>query len=241
MVERTRVDVLADEAVTLAFFSEVQRVNKGSEVGDRLKLQKLCFLLTHEFFEKLWRGLNYTYFRYRRGPFTKDLYQTEMDFVDSNLMQVRRSKYSLTGQGQKLGQGILSHLLSGQNEGFGNTVTHIAEQYGHLPTHALMDQVYDMQITPIGWHSRERIADIPLYTDLTRMLESDESQTILTVDEHWLESLGVLFEGASEPEREVLRQMPNHPQVMADLKKGIQAFKAGEMVDWNEVKEELGI
>ena len=107
MFGRSRADVLTDEGVTLALCSEVQRVNNGTGLGgDRLKLQKLCFLLTYEFFGNLWRGLNYTYYRYRWGPFTKDLYQTEMDFLESDLMQHVQGGFELTRKGERLGQGI---------------------------------------------------------------------------------------------------------------------------------------
>tara|TARA_R100000501_G_C2535967_1_gene56849 strand:+ start:312 stop:473 length:162 start_codon:yes stop_codon:yes gene_type:complete len=44
-----------------------------------------------------------------------------------------------------------------------------------------------------------------------------------------------------ELDRNSLRHMPENPQVLKDLKRGIEAFKSGRMVAWAEVKEELGI
>ena len=41
--------------------------------------------------------------------------------------------------------------------------------------------------------------------------------------------------------RETLRRMPEDPQVMKDLKRGIDAMKAGEMVPWDEMKKNLGL
>ena len=57
----------------------------------------------------------------------------------------------------------------------------------------------------------------------------------------YFQSLPSVFEDFGEADREVLRHLPDNPQVMKDLKRGIEAFKSGRMVPWDEVKEELGI
>ena len=54
-------------------------------------------------------------------------------------------------------------------------------------------------------------------------------------------SIAPVFEEARESERNTLRSLAENPQVMKDLKRGVDAFKSGRMVAWNEVKEELGI
>ena len=57
----------------------------------------------------------------------------------------------------------------------------------------------------------------------------------------YFQSLPVLYEDFGEPDREALRRLPEIPEVMKDLKKGIEAYQSGRMVAWDEVKEELGI
>ena len=81
--ERTIDEVLTDKAVTLALLSRVSaHISDGrnhTQIGDRLKLQKLTFLTEYPMFRKRIKGLNFTYFTYRWGPFTKDLYEVETD------------------------------------------------------------------------------------------------------------------------------------------------------------------
>ncbi len=238
-MERTRVEILSDTAVTLAFFSEVELYNTTPKIGDRLKMQKLCFLLTHEFLKNSWKGLNYTFFRYKHGPFTTDLYQTETDLMESDLLQDKSRIYSLTPTGRRLGQVILHHLLSvGENTEFGKVVIAIAQEYGRLPSATLKDMVYGMKIKPPGWQSEEHIRDIPLYTDLTQMLNEAESKRILKVDNSWIESFAAVIEDVT-PDREALRHIVDSSQVQKDLKKGLQALKDGQMVDWKEIEKEL--
>ncbi len=58
--ERTREERLKDKAVVLALCARTQ-LAIGS-IGDRLKIQKLCFLVGYPLFEKRVKGLNYTFF-----------------------------------------------------------------------------------------------------------------------------------------------------------------------------------
>ena len=57
IVERTQEEVLKDKAIVLAFLGRIHNANKG-RIGDRLKLQKLCFILTYRLFQKRYKGLN---------------------------------------------------------------------------------------------------------------------------------------------------------------------------------------
>ena len=57
----------------------------------------------------------------------------------------------------------------------------------------------------------------------------------------YFQSLAFIFEDFGEPDLEVLKRFPENPQVMKDLKRGIEAFNSGQMVDWDDVKKELGI
>ena len=57
----------------------------------------------------------------------------------------------------------------------------------------------------------------------------------------YFQSLPALFEDFGGLDRETLSHLPKNPQVMKDLKRGIEAFNSGRMVAWDEVKEELGI
>ena len=57
----------------------------------------------------------------------------------------------------------------------------------------------------------------------------------------YFESLPNIHDEFGTLDRETLRRLPEDPQVMKDLKRGIDAMKAGKMVPWDEVKKEFGI
>lgn len=57
----------------------------------------------------------------------------------------------------------------------------------------------------------------------------------------YFQSLPTLSKEFEEFVRENFRHRPEHPHVMKDLKRGVEAFNSGRMVDWDGVKEELGI
>jgi len=53
--------------------------------------------------------------------------------------------------------------------------------------------------------------------------------------------LASVYEDFGHTDPEVLKRLPEVPQVMKDLKRGIEAYKTGKMVAWDEVKQETGI
>ena len=189
--ERPVDEILSDELVTLAFLSEVQEANGGEFIGDRLKLQKTNFLLTYEYFRDRWKGLNYSFFRYRWGPFSKDLYQTEFDLLQGNLMNVTpHGDYRLTNTGKQLGEDFLNGpLATGDNRPFGQRLRKIAQSFGGTTTDNLMRHIYSMEVVPIGWQRKSRIEDIPLYADLTKRLFEEEARNVLFIPEAWTENL----------------------------------------------------
>ena len=100
----------------------------------------------------------------------------------------------------------------------------------------LLDKVYQLYGQDSAWELRNQT--------------HEESPWINTPDgcaithqeiRTYFQSLAALYEDFGDSDREVLRHLPENPQVVKDLKRGINAFKSGQMVAWDEVKEELGI
>ena len=55
------------------------------------------------------------------------------------------------------------------------------------------------------------------------------------------ESLPNIYEDFGQIDRETLKAFAQNPHVKKDLKRGIAAMKAGQMVPWDEMKDRLGI
>ena len=103
-------------------------------------------------------------------------------------------------------------------------------------TIVLLDKVYQLYGQESAWELRNKSHEEAPW------INTPDGCPITHIElRSFFQTMPALFEEFGEIDREVLRHLPNNPQVMKDLKKGIDAFKSGEMVAWDEVKEELGI
>lgn len=189
---RTTDEVLTDEALTLCLLAEVEQVARPVVPVDRTRLQTLCFLVGYRWFSSRRKGLNYAFFRYRHGPFTRDLYQTEVDLAAAKLIVCERDwVMRLTPRGKEFADQIIEEtLISGDNTGFWHDVRDVVEQYAHHSTAALMEYVFALEITPLGWQEAWPLSDIPIGADLTRILETYETTEALEFDPGWLDTFG---------------------------------------------------
>ena len=100
----------------------------------------------------------------------------------------------------------------------------------------LLDKVYQLYGEDSAWELRNKTHDE------TPWINTPDGCPITHLQlRQYFQSLPGVFEDFGESDREVLRHLPDNPQVMKDLKRGIEAFKSGRMVPWDEVKAELGI
>ena len=103
-------------------------------------------------------------------------------------------------------------------------------------TIGLLDKVYQLYGQEPAWELRNKTHEEAPW------INTPEGCQITHRDLRvYFQSLVGLYEDFGEPDREALRHLPENPQVIKDLKRGIEAFKSGRMVAWDEVKEELGI
>lgn len=209
--ERTTQEVLSDKAFTLALLAKCSAhngdVGHSAVFGDRLKLQKLCFLTEYPLFRGRAKGLNYTFFTYRWGPFTKDLYEVEMDFEQARLMTTSREGFKLTEHGMQIGLEIFESLASDpQNRVFRKAIEHTVTAHCHKTTDDLIRETHEMPVLPIGWSKPKVLDDLPYNLDLTRIIEEDEALQSIEIDEAQLDRLGiVLRSGAKRSSRSAKR------------------------------------
>jgi len=188
--ERTREEVLKDKALLLAYLSRIHDTNSG-RIGNRLKMQKLTFLLCYRLFARRLKGLDYVFFTYRWGPFTKDLYEAEADFEEAGLLERDGKNYRLTEAGAALGNDIYESLRENtDNQPILEILDGVVDEFATWPTQELVDHAHQMQVMPVGWHEREVLEDLPLHIDLTRILDDEEAVAILEIDQGWLDSFG---------------------------------------------------
>ena len=194
--EKTREEALKDKALVLALLARVHNAN-GGEIGDRLKIQKLCFLLTYELFGRRIKALNYTFFTYRWGPFTNDLYEAEADFEQAGLLYRHDARYRLTESGLALGNsiyGAISNLAT--NAEICEVIEKVVENFSRWSSEELVKYAHGMSVFPLGWRQPEILDDLPLHLDLTRVLDDEEATAILDLEPGWLISFGMELDRA---------------------------------------------
>ncbi|PKB71922.1 MAG: hypothetical protein BZY87_02840 [SAR202 cluster bacterium Io17-Chloro-G6] len=100
----------------------------------------------------------------------------------------------------------------------------------------LLDKVYQLYGQDSAWELRNK-------THEESPWRNTPDRCAITHQElrAYFQTLGPLYEDFGDIDREVLRKLPEIPQVMKDLKRGIEAYRTGKMVAWDEVKEEIGI
>ena len=187
--ERTREETLKDKALLLVLLAKAH--SAAGQIGDRLKMQKLSFLLCYPLFQRRMKALNLIFFTYRWGPFTKDLYDAETDFEEAGLLFRQGRTYRLTESGIALASNIERSLHSDtDNREILSAVDDVVNAYGGMSTQELVDLTHQMKVVPVGWQQEEVLENLPHHLDLTRVLDDEEATAILEMDLGWLDSFG---------------------------------------------------
>ena len=190
---RTSEEALTDKAVLLALLTRISHKNNTS-LGDRLKLQKITFLFCYQLFIQRIKALNYTFFTYRWGPFTKDLYEAEADFEQAELIQRRGPSYSVTETGQAWGNSLYRAIESDPgNRGIVQAMDSVADGYAKEATGPLVELTHDMSVMPIGWQEKKRLGDLPFNLDLTGPLDDEEAVALIEVERGLLDSFAMML------------------------------------------------
>lgn len=197
--ERTKEEILKDKAFTLALLAKVQQANHSDIIGGRLKIQKLAFLVGYKLFQGRLKGLNYTFFTYRWGPFTKDLYETEADFEEADLLERRGHDYSLTERGLSVGLDIYESLWNDEdNHIILEILDSVVDNYATWSTERLIDFTHEVRVRPVGWHEKDILLNLPYHLELTRVLDDEEATAILEFERGLLDSFALLLSKSSK-------------------------------------------
>lgn len=199
--QRTFEEFFIDEALTLSLLAE-HEAQVGAVRMDRLRLQKLVFLVTYAWFDQRWKGFNYSFFRYRRGPFCRDLYLTEVDLASAGLVNCGPMwSMSLTDSGKEWAEELTESVWNTPvNTRFWDSLVSLIRRYATVPTSELVTSVYEMKVVPLGWRESVSIDEVPQGIDLTRILEEDEAESAIEVEPEWLESIAYLMTTQVEQE-----------------------------------------
>lgn len=190
--DRNTEESLSDALVTLALFTRVQQVSGGC-VGDRLKAMKLVFLLAHHLFMRRARAVHLSFFRYEYGPFTPQVYDAWEGLSSAGFLSVDpdpRGPLTVTPKGLDFGDRFAREVLeAAPNRAVGEAIRTVVDANVPLTTSDLLDAVYAKRVTPIGWNDELPLRDVPRNAFLTKVIESWEAASILTVHPRWYRSI----------------------------------------------------
>jgi len=191
-VDRTFEERLIDSALSLVLLSQIP---DGEAIGDRLKVMKLLFLTEYRMFTERAKGLNFTFYRWNLGPFSKEVEELWDALKVSGYLQ-EDEEFALTDEGRRLADAFQADVLEDTtNAYFNEAITSIAQQYGRQNRNEIMRRVYEMQVFDIEGR-RLRMRDASLGTVFTEALEPGEAKMIVTMDPGWLDTLAIALDPA---------------------------------------------
>lgn len=233
------------ERLTDALFSLVLLDLCASEsgvIGDRLKVTKIIFLATFELLNRQIKGLNYSFYRYAHGPFTTELYETWGELCWMGYLDVptgAKSEITVTDSGHIAASRYLQRLEALDNAPIINVFKQVCDSYASLGTNELLKHVYEMLVTPVGWHQRLQIKEVPSGTYLTCVLDSNEAAKTANIDEDIVAEFFNQIPRAKRPEHV---SDTAFQEIYASAMRGTQAEKAGvagTRVGWQELEQKL--
>jgi len=89
-----------------------------------------------------------------------------------------------------------------------------AQDWARKSSRSILNAVYAMEVVPVGGRTPVKVRDLPLSAHITKIIESPEARSVLSVPEGWLETLGLML----------------HPPAMESIFRAADDTRAGRVV-----------
>lgn len=170
----------------------IKRGNKEGGIWGITKLQKLVFLVEHAMLEDRVKGFNHTYYKWKYGPFSKELYNDFDALIDEEIL-TEEGGIKLTKRGKKLLKeygGVLR-----KNEEVLQYIEGKIEKYVNKSLKEIKSEVYDIETTISGLGDI-KIRKIPQGFNLLTKLEEEEIgvSSRFEISDEWIETLDILLD-----------------------------------------------
>lgn len=213
---RTNEEHLIDQLLMLKLLDAMEQQNKRDEGFQQvMNVMKAAFAAAWEMLELRIKGLNMVFFTYAHGPVSIDLYTVRDSLLDAGLIEQRPEihyEYRLTPKGRKILEGCRELLESPPNQRIVNIVEAAGRQIAPLTSLQARDGSHRIKVIPAsGWNLHTRpakagetgavnLAELPMYENLTRVLDRDEAKEAFEMDEDWYDTLELLFSPDYDPD-----------------------------------------
>jgi uncharacterized protein YwgA len=170
----------------------IDQANAKGKVEDELKLQKLAFLAEKELVRRRLKALSYNFFRWLKGPFSKNLRLDLILLMQSSFVQMGANGIELTSKATE----ILSNcrgLLEG-NRDFLRSIDAVTAIYSNRPPDQIKELVYSMEIMVPKVRQMMIIRDIPMSQLILFKMSDEKAKAIFDIDESTLATLELTFD-----------------------------------------------
>lgn len=175
----------------LLFLYLVSEASKAGRVEDDLKAQKLVFLSQKQLVQKRLKAFNYTFLRWHKGPFSKDLANDIKALVKAGMLTRIDDKIDLTDAGKEV-VARCEELLTKQPE-FIVPIKAVAQAYGAIPSDDLKESVYDISVFVPKLRKVTKIRDIEEKQLILYGLSTKKARKAFNIDENWQATLELVF------------------------------------------------
>ena len=188
MNSRTIEERLEDNLLLLYI---IYKSDKKGRIEDLFKLQKITFLIENNLIRRKIKGLNYNFFRWERGPFSKDL-SIDVNFLEDNNLIVLNDGYKVTDRGKE--------ILKDAEEIFNKNIPilkffdTIINRYAKKNVDEIKEIIYRMRVVIPRIKTSERISDILKGQLILFKMSKQKAKEVFQINNQWLETLDLLFD-----------------------------------------------
>ncbi len=176
----------------LLFLYLVSETSKAGIVEDDLKAQKLVFLSQKKLVQKKLKAFSYTFLRWHKGPFSKDLAEDIKSLVKAGMLSRINDNIALTDAGREI-VARSEELLTKQPE-FMVPIKAIAQLYGAIPSEQLKEQVYDISVWVPKLKKTMKIRDVEEKQLILYGISAKNARKAFNLDENWQATLEIVFD-----------------------------------------------
>lgn len=170
----------------------VDQANAKGKVEDEFKLQKMVFRAQKKLVEKKLKAFSYNFFRWLKGPFSKNL---RIDFItlrDHKFLKVTRDGIELSSKGKELVED--SKDVFDTNRMFLRYVDQTIERYAKLSPEDIKEEIYSLKVMVPRIRELMTIKEIPLRQLILFKTSDKKARAIFRMPSSWLATFEIMFD-----------------------------------------------
>ena len=170
----------------------IEKTNRIGEVENELKLQKLVFLAQKRLVEKKLKAFSYNFFRWLKGPFSKNLRIDLTTLLQSHFITMTPAGIELTRKARELLNNC-SELLD-RNQGFLKDIDSTVDCFSKYSPDKIKEFVYSMKVVVPRIRQLMSIKNIPPSQLILFKTSDKKARSIFFIDNSWLATLELSFD-----------------------------------------------